>query len=57
MTSQWVLDGLKWCTRCNRRLPVEQFTPKPQLSSGYDSWCRPCRAENLRQWRAKRRTA
>ena len=32
---------------------IEQFAKKPQLSSGYASWCRPCRAENLRAWRAE----
>ena len=57
MTTQWVHDGLKHCSRCGKRLPVEQFARKPQLSSGYDSWCPPCRAENLREWRAKRRGA
>jgi hypothetical protein len=57
MTTQWVIDGHKECSRCGRRLPVEQFTPKPRLSSGYDSWCRACRNENLRAWRAKRRRA
>ena len=33
------------------------FSPKPQLSPGYDSWRRPCRAPYLRAWRAKRRAA
>ncbi len=56
-SGQDVVRGLKTCTRCRQMLPLEKFTPKPHLSSGYDSWCRPCRNENLRAWRAKRRAA
>ena len=43
--------------RCERILPLADFTPKPKLSSGYESWCCPCRNESLRPWRAKRRAA
>ncbi len=51
---QDVIRGEKGCTRCRRMLPLDQFARKPSLSSGRDSWCRGCRAENLRQWRARR---
>jgi hypothetical protein len=49
--------GIKMCTLCRKKLPLESFTAKPHLSSGRDSWCRTCRAENLRAWRAKRKAA
>jgi hypothetical protein len=52
---QDVIRGTKACTRCRQMLPLESFAPKPKVSSGFDSWCRRCRAENLRVWRAKRR--
>ena len=45
---QDVIRGEKACTRCRRMLPLEAFAPKASLSSGRDSWCRACRAENLR---------
>jgi hypothetical protein len=45
---QDVIRGEKACTRCRRVLPLEAFAAKPSLSSGRDSWCRACRAENLR---------
>ncbi len=57
LSGQDVVNGAKRCTRCSQTLPVEQFAKKPQLSSGLDSWCRECRNENLRDWRAKRRAA
>jgi hypothetical protein len=57
LSGQDVVNGAKRCTRCSQTLPLDSFAPKPKLSSGFDSWCRPCRAENLRAWRAKRRAA
>jgi hypothetical protein len=49
--------GRKACAHCQRILPLASFTPKPALTSGYDSWCRSCRAEYLREWRVKRKAA
>lgn len=51
---QDVIRGLKACTRCRQMLPLKSFAPKPKLSSGRDSWCRPCRRAYLRAWRAER---
>jgi predicted nucleic acid-binding Zn ribbon protein len=41
----------KWCCSCQQWLPPEAFAPKPELRSGFDSWCRSCHAERTRQWR------
>jgi hypothetical protein len=43
--------------RWRQLLPLDAFTPKPHLYSGYDSWCRPCRNAYLREWRAQRKAA
>ena len=43
----------KWCTAGRHWLPLEAFAPKAELRSGLDSWCRVCRRERVRQWRAK----
>ena len=48
-------DDTKLCTRCRERLPLGRFTPKPGRPSGYDSWCRACRADYNRTWRAARK--
>lgn len=40
------------CTRCGQMLPREQFRPNLRLSSGVNSWCKPCQVERTRQWRA-----
>jgi hypothetical protein len=45
--------GEKGWTRCREMLPLDAFAPKPSLSSGRDSWCRACRAGNLRLRRQK----
>jgi hypothetical protein len=50
-----VTGGRKLCACCRQFLPLETFSPKALARSGLDSWCRPCRAENLRAWRAKRK--
>jgi hypothetical protein len=53
---QDVIGGRK-AARCRHMLPLGAFALKPKLYSGRDSWCRPCRAESVRAWRAKRRAA
>ena len=45
----------KWCCRCQQWLSPEAFRLNPNNSSGLDSWCRACRAEAVREWRAKNR--
>lgn len=45
-----VKNGKKRCARCGRRVALELF---PICSHGTpDAWCRPCRAEDVRQRRA-----
>jgi len=46
------MDG-KWCCRCRQWLPLEAFRPNPNLRSGIDSWCRPCHANAVREWRER----
>jgi predicted nucleic acid-binding Zn ribbon protein len=46
-------DSGKWCTSCREWLPLEAFGPRAELRSGFDSWCRSCRGERVRQWRAE----
>ena len=43
----------KWCCSCQQWLPVEAFRPNPNNLNGIDSWCKPCHAEAVREWRAK----
>jgi hypothetical protein len=42
----------KRCTRCQGWLPLEAFPPNPKLRSGFHSYCRACRDEYRREWRA-----
>jgi hypothetical protein len=53
MTSQWVLDGRKPCSKCGRSLPVEDFPRNGQVSTGLSSWCRRCHAGAVKAWREK----
>jgi hypothetical protein len=53
--AQDVLGGAKLCSRCQQRLPLNSFTPNPRFSSGWDSWCRGCRAELSARLGAKRK--
>ena len=43
----------KWCRSCRQWLPLEAFRPNPNNRNGIDSWCRPCHAKAVREWRAK----
>jgi hypothetical protein len=43
----------KWCCSCRQWLTVEAFRPNPNNRNGIDSWCRPCHAKAVREWRAK----
>lgn len=42
----------KRCSRCEQTLPVADFRANAKLRSGWDSWCRPCRAKANQIWRA-----
>jgi 5-methylcytosine-specific restriction endonuclease McrA len=43
----------KWCCSCRQWLTVEAFRPNPNNRNGIDSWCRPCHAKAVREWRVK----
>jgi hypothetical protein len=43
----------KWCCSCREWLPIDAFRPNPNNRNGIDSWCRPCHAKAVREWRAK----
>ena len=42
----------KRCARCGEWKPPEGFSPNPRMRNGLDSWCKECRNEYTRQWRA-----
>lgn len=43
----------KWCCGCRKWRPIEDFRPNPNNSNGIDSWCRPCHAQAVREWRER----
>jgi hypothetical protein len=45
-------DPHKRCSRCGKWLPFAAFPRNPRLKSGFDSWCRECKAEAAKRWRA-----
>lgn len=40
---QKVKTVLKHCTKCNKRLPIEQFPRNADSSDGYSAYCRECK--------------
>jgi hypothetical protein len=46
--------GTLRCSRCRRRLPLDNFTRQPRHSRGFSSWCRSCNWESRRDhWVAR----
>jgi hypothetical protein len=43
----------KWCCHCQAWRPLDEFRPRSAYSDGVESWCRPCHAEQNRQWRER----
>lgn len=37
-------SGLKWCFKCKKWKPLEEFNKDSSRSSGYEAACRPCRS-------------
>ena len=37
-----VIDGHKFCRKCDNLLPVDNFRPHLKIKSGYSSWCYKC---------------
>lgn len=49
-----IVDGVecKWCPRCEDYIPVERFAKNNSVSDGLQSYCKQCKRECLREWRA-----
>jgi hypothetical protein len=56
-TQRDIADDRKRCSKCREWHPFSLFAPKAHLSSGLDSWCRPCKREVNRAWRDRNRDA
>lgn len=50
-----VLRRGKWCPRCSRHLPAEEFAANPRVRSGFSSWCKRCHRQAVRVWREEHR--
>ena len=44
--------GLKVCIRCQHALPYADFSPHRRTRDRLNSWCKPCFAEYVRDWRS-----
>lgn len=54
---KWELfeQGLKWCRKCDRVLPLDRFGPNRNKSDGKESACRECKAKRARAYREKKK--
>lgn len=43
---------MKACRKCHRVQPLEDFPPELRNKDGLNSYCRPCNALRMREWRA-----
>lgn len=41
---------MKTCSRCKEKKSFDQYAPNKQTKSGYDAYCRPCKAEKRKQY-------
>jgi hypothetical protein len=55
MNGQDVVQGAKFCAKCERRLPLEAFGRNAATRSGLSSWCRGCHNDATRRSRQARR--
>lgn len=44
---------MKTCSKCLENKPVDSFNRDRGKQDGRSAWCKPCTAENGRQWRNK----
>lgn len=44
-----VPDGFKWCSRCDKIKPLEEFSPNKDRRGGRHSWCHVCDAKRGRE--------
>ena len=51
-STQFIEDGMKTCSNCNKRKTTDKFFKTDTLSSGYSSWCKHC-SYKLREEYAK----
>lgn len=49
--------AMKKCTRCQKRLKVENFHRDKSIKDGLASWCKPCTKEYDREYAARKRAA
>lgn len=45
----------KRCTKCGETKGRDEFPVDRMVSDGLSSWCRACKAEGVRRWKAKRK--
>jgi hypothetical protein len=43
--AQRVVNGIKTCSRCGRRQPIEDFHRDRTSATGHDVWCKLCKRE------------
>ena len=43
------------CRRCGDPKPVYEFNKSVHSKSGYESWCRKCKNEYMREWQRRKR--
>jgi hypothetical protein len=46
-----IIDGTKECSRCHQLKPVSMFAKDRQQSCGLKCWCKPCRLEQMAEYR------
>lgn len=56
--TEWMVNMVetKYCSRCDRDLPVTEFHKRAAASDGLQGRCRSCARESHRAWRDERRT-
>ena len=46
-------NGIKYCPRCKRELPIDLFGSDASTSDGLQTYCKVCKRQSLREHRAK----
>ena len=42
---------IKFCPKCDRDLPAEQFAKNASRPDGRAGWCKPCARASIKQWK------
>ncbi len=53
--AQSLRDHEKICSKCRRWGALDDFPADGRMGSGRSSWCRPCHANAVRDWRRRNR--